>query len=185
MSGLIYAGIDTETTGLLDPDHRIIEVYAGLWQNGKLIDAYEQRIDPQRSIALEAQRVHGISTGDLFGKPTWADISPDLMAFMSRADVYVAHNGDGFDFPFIDMEMKRVNHPTLPKKPTFDTMLGGIWATHNGKSPRLEELCFACGVDYDKVLAHAAAYDVDRMMECFFKGLDWGFFSVTDSALAA
>jgi len=62
-----------------------------------------------------------------------------------------------------------------------DTMTEGVWATHDGKKPSLQELCFACEVEYDPALAHAAAYDVDKMMDCFFKGLEWGYFELPEA----
>jgi DNA polymerase III epsilon subunit-like protein len=34
---LIIVGLDTETTGFVQPDHRIVEVYNGLWRGGKKI----------------------------------------------------------------------------------------------------------------------------------------------------
>jgi DNA polymerase-3 subunit epsilon len=64
----------------------------------------------------------------------------------------------------------------MPVRPVICTMLNAPWATFNGKNPRLEELCFACGVDYDPALAHAAAFDVDVMMQCYWRGLKFGFY---------
>jgi len=178
---MIEAHIDIETTGLLSPDHRIIEVYISLWKNRKKVWFYDQRVDPQRSIAAEAQRVHKISSADLIGKPTWDAVGPSVYEILTRAELYVWHNGDEFDGPFIKQELQRIGL-VMPERPSVDTMLQGIWATPDGKKPRLEELCFACGVPYDKALAHAASYDVDVMSDCFHRGLDWGFYTVPETA---
>lgn len=180
---MIVAGIDTETTGLLTPDHRIIEVYIGLWKDGRKVFQYDQRIDPQRAIAADAQKVHGISMGDLMGKPIWSAVAPNVVKVLEKADVFVAHNGEEFDFPFLDMELKRVGL-ALPERASFDTMKMGRWAVADGKNPRLGELCWSCGVDYDASKAHAASYDVDVMMECFFRGVDWGFYHLPPVAPA-
>lgn len=177
---MIEAHIDTETTGLLSPDHRIIEVYISLWKNRKKVWAYDQRIDPQRSISAEAQRVHKISASDLIGMPTWDTVGPSVYEILGRADFYVWHNGDEFDGPFIKQELKRIGL-VMPERPSVDTMVHGVWATPDGKKPRLSELCFSCGVDYDASLAHAASYDVDVMGDCFHRGLDWGFFNLPDA----
>lgn len=171
-------GLDIETTGLEFGDHRIVEIYLGLWKPGTLkpVFEYEQRIDPQRSIALEAQRVHGISSGDLIGKPTWDVVGPIVHKILLKGSGYVWHNGDWFDGPFLEYELKRIGLD-MPKLPTCDTMANGVWATPDGKKPNLGELCFACGIDYDPKKAHAAPYDVrDTMMPCFFQGVSWGFF---------
>lgn len=187
MSSLITAGIDLETTGLLSPDHRIIEAYIGLWKGRSLVWEYNQRIDPKRSIAADAQRVHKISASDLIGKPTWEEVAPTIHGVLLRADMFVWHNGDDFDGPFLAQELKRVGLE-LPEKPAFDTMQQGVWATPDGKKPRLGELAFACGVDYDPALGHAADYDVKIMMDSYFRGVDWGFFTppiIEEAALAA
>lgn len=171
---MIIAGLDIETTGLLAPDHRIVEIYIGLWKDKKRIWQYEQRINPERAISADAQRVHGISINDLFGMPTWNDVAPIVYKILSRADLLVAHNGNEFDLPFIKKELERVGLK-MPEKPSVDTMLEGTWATSDGKKPRLGELAFACGIEYDPTKAHAASYDVEVMMDCFFKARKWGF----------
>lgn len=181
LDNLIIAGGDTETTGLLTSDHRLIETYTGLWRGGEKIFEYEQRIDPERSISAEAQRVHGITAQDLFGKPTWEQVVQKHQKVFSKCHMIVFHNAE-FDWGFYTQEFNRVN-VALPQPIVFDTMVEGVWATPDGKKPSLQELCFACEVDYDPSLAHAAAYDVDKMMECFFKGLEWGFFEIPEVLL--
>lgn len=180
------AGIDIETTGLEIGDHRIVELYIGLWRpTGELVYEYEQRIDPQRAIAADAQRVHGISSHDLIGKPIWSTVAPIALKVIEKADGIVWHNGDEFDGKFLEYEFKRASL-AMPARPAVDTMKNGVWATPDGKKPSLGELCFACGVDYDPAQAHAAAYDVTKMMDCYFKALDWGFFEpVIDRDLIA
>ncbi|QIG75702.1 DNA polymerase III epsilon subunit protein [Rhizobium phage RHph_Y2_17_1] len=168
----IEAGVDIETTGLERGDHRIIEVYIGLYRGDKLLKEFNQRIDPQRSIAKEAQDVHKISSADLVGMPVWSAVAPTVHAFLSKADSWVAHNGDDFDFPFIAYELKRAGL-VMPEKPTVDTM-HFTWATPDGKKPNLRELCLACDVPYDPSLAHAADYDVKCMMQSLFAARRFG-----------
>ncbi|GKN93598.1 hypothetical protein NUKP88_48140 [Klebsiella variicola] len=68
---------------------------------------------------------------------------------------------------------------TLPDLPLVDTMLSGLWATEDGKRPRLEELAFSLGFVYDKAKAHSALYDTDLMMHCFFKAREkYGFYKL-------
>lgn len=92
------------------------------------------------------------------------------------ADMLIAHNM-AFDLPFISMELARINQP-IPSKGAFCTMENGRWATFNGKSPKLSELCFALDVSYDQAAAHAADYDVEVMMQCFFKCVYRGVFKL-------
>lgn len=185
-------GLDTETTGLLHPDHRIIEFYGALYDlrpdmpigASRKIEELNLRIDPQRSIAADAQRVHGISARDLIGCPTWKDVAEEIAAFMRKGDCLVGHNIVTFDKPFLDQEFKRVGVAPVDR-PLFDTMEHARWATYNGKSPTLQELCFACGVAYDPAAAHAADYDVDVTMQCFFRAREWGYFNDSVNSHAA
>jgi DNA polymerase-3 subunit epsilon len=183
---MIAAGLDIETTGLSFGDHRIIELYIGLWDTSTKLQTKEfcKRIDPQRSVSVEASRVHHIYLTDLIGKPIWNDIAGSAHSVISKADFIVAHNGIEFDIPFLNYEFKRVGLSEI-NLPVVDTMVQGRHATPRGKLPRLQELCFAYGVDYDPAKAHAADYDVKVMMNCFFLGSDWKFFKVPETELAA
>lgn len=183
----LICGLDLETTGLLEKDgkpgdHRIIEVCAQLWNADTKTRVFNfvQRIDPQRAIAAQAQAIHGISSADLIGKPTWEMVAPKLHAVISKASLIVAHNGAGFDEPFLNGEFERIGLPRVG--PWFDTMLEGRCATPTGAVPNLGALCFAFGVNYDTEKAHAADYDVEVMMACFFRGLDWGHFALPEPA---
>ena len=86
---MIVCGLDVETTGLCEPEHRLIEVYAAHYEfpSGKLESFYETRIDPQRAIAADAYRVHGISGMDLIGKPVFEDVAGPLSLFLGQADL--------------------------------------------------------------------------------------------------
>jgi DNA polymerase-3 subunit epsilon len=182
---MIVAGLDLETTGLNLPEHRIVEVYVGLWDTGSQARLFElcQRVDPQRSIQPEAQRVHGISAADLIGMPTWDIVGPKIATILAKSEYMVAHNGKEFDGPFLNRELARVG--ALPySKPLFDTMADGRWATPLGKLPNLMELCRACDVEYDETIPHAASRDVGVMMECFFRGVGWGFYRPETSVRA-
>jgi DNA polymerase-3 subunit epsilon len=189
---MMIAGLDIETTGLTWGDHRIIEVYVGLWHSDTQarVNSLTLRINPERSIGIEAQRVHGIAITDLAEAPTWDKVAKEVHDRLNAADLLVAHNGEGFDLPFLNYEFERVGLPKIDK-PVFDTMLEGRWATFTGAVPSLQALCFACDVPYDKSKAHAAAYDVVVMMECFFRAKKWGSFKppmdirVTETADAA
>ncbi|WP_063664329.1 3'-5' exonuclease [Comamonas thiooxydans] len=180
---IIIAGLDTETTGLNQSEgHRLIEVYVGLYDiaNGcQKVNELNMRIHPQRGIDPSAQEVHGIALEDLAGAPYWEQAAPQLHGFLvtSGACAFVAHNGEGFDMPFMMGEFVRVGLPLI-QAPLVDTMLQGRWATPDGAMPNLGALAFACGVPYDKNLAHAADYDVDVMMKCFAVGYPRGFFQI-------
>ena len=183
---LIIAGTDIETTGLLDAEHRIIEVHITRYlvdvaqpEIRDKIDERTWRIDPERKIPKKSFDVHGICEADLVGCPTFEKVAPEISHYLNECDIVVAHNGLEFDFPFLIQEFERVN-ADVPNFEPMDTMTDGRFATFFGKSPSLKELCFACGVDYDEDKAHAADYDVDVMMQCFFFALARNFYVVPD-----
>ena len=181
---MIIAGLDIETTGLSQVDgHRIIEIAVILYRHDPVsgtsekVGSFEQRLNPERGIDAKAQEIHGISSDDLIGKPKWEEVAPKLAKLLSMCHYVVMHNGIGFDAPFLIGEFIRVGE-VCPPMFVVDTMLDGRWATPDGAIPNLGALCFASGVDYDKSKAHGASYDVEVMMQCFFKQWPLGFFSL-------
>ena len=171
-------GLDLETTGLSqEKGDRIIEVALLTYDfdSRELVDRYVTRIDPQRAIDPKAQEVHKISYEQLVGCPVWDDIAGEVHSRIARADLLIAHNM-GFDGPFLAGELARVGM-AVPTTPGFCTMENGRWACFDGKLPKLMELCDCLSVPYDQDAAHAADYDVEVMMACFWKGLDRGFFN--------
>ncbi|NTX18026.1 3'-5' exonuclease [Burkholderia cepacia] len=174
----IITGFDLETTGLdWNDGHRIIEVAAVLYDLdvGTRLGQYVQRVNPQRPIDEKAQAVHKITFDMLTSEPTWEQVAPAVSTILARTNYVVAHNGFGFDFPFVTHELQRVG-VAVPEITGIDTMLEARWATPFGKLPNLGELCFACGVHYDPSQAHAALYDVERMMEAYFAARKMGNF---------
>jgi DNA polymerase-3 subunit epsilon len=180
MSRVLLAGLDIETTGLdQSTGHRLIEVAVHLHDMATRIRVgrFVQRINPQRGIDPDAEKVHHIKFEDLIHAPTWESVGPKLGAILAQCRYVVAHNGEGFDLPFIFRELIRIGQP-VPKVMSVDTLLQGRWATPDGAVPNLKALCFACGVPYDTAAAHSADYDVDVMLKCFFSQLDRGFFKL-------
>lgn len=176
---MIITCLDTETTGVDQAKgDKIIEIALLHYDldSQRLVDRYVQRIDPDMPINPSAQAVHGISNAMLLGCPKWEEVVDEVHKRLSRSDLLVAHNF-GFDGPFIAGELLRVGK-TVPMIESYCTMENGRWATFNGKSPKLGELCFALGVDYHPEEAHAADYDTEVLASCLFSGIKRGFFKL-------
>ncbi|HEX7760431.1 MAG TPA: DNA polymerase III subunit epsilon [Caulobacteraceae bacterium] len=116
--------LDTETTGLSAKDgHRIIEIACVEVEEdmptGRHFHVY---IDPERAIDPDAERVHGISSAFLAGKPKFADpeIADAFLEFVGEA-MLVAHNA-GFDRGFINTELERCGRAPLPEDRWIDTL---------------------------------------------------------------
>ncbi|MEO9387183.1 MULTISPECIES: 3'-5' exonuclease [Chromobacterium] len=177
----IIIGFDLETTGLLEPDthgeNRIIELAALLYdERGTLKNKIVRRFNPGRPIGAKATEVHGIVFEMVAMEPMFQDLAEKITPILRAADLIVAHNGLGFDMPFYNKEIISLGMAPLSKEKFFDTMIASPWATFYGKSPNLGELCFALDVDYDPSKAHAAEYDVDCMMKCYFEGVRRGVY---------
>ena len=170
-------GLDLETTGLdYSEGDKIIEICMRVYDyDTKALKLnYNKRIQPNCRIKPKAQAVHGITAEDLVGCPTFDKVAAQVVTILNKCDVVVAHNGQSFDLPFLvwDFVFK------MPEIKVVDTMQESRWATFNGKFPKLQELCEAMDVEYDVSKAHAAEYDVDVMMNCFFKGVTLGQYEI-------
>lgn len=179
---LCITGCDIETTGLdQSKGAQIIEVGFSVYLtddgvNFEHVNSYLQRCKPTVPIEIGAQHTHGITLADLAHEPGWTDIAPDVYGIVEKTDLMVCHNVE-FDVPFLALELIRIGFK-VPNFTTFCTMQNGRTATSLGKLPNLGELCWAFGVDYDADSAHAADYDIDKTMQCFFKGIEKGYFTV-------
>ena len=174
----IAVGIDIETTGLdVYSGHKIIEIALVFYdlETGEKIKEFSMRFNPRRSIDAKAQAVHKISLEMLADAPLFEDKAAMIARAMASADIYVAHNGERFDIPFITKQMSDCG-VVLEQKPLIDTM-DARWACETGKVPRLQELATAMGFVYDEEKAHGALYDTDLLMQCFIKARKlYGFF---------
>lgn len=156
--------LDTETTGL-DPaaGDRIIEIAAieivNLVPTGR---QFHRLIDPERDIPPEATRVHGFTAEMLAGKPRFAEIIPDLLAFL-REDPIIAHNAP-FDFAFLDAEFARAGLPPLDRGRMVDT-LEIAKRRYPGLPNSLDALCRRFGIDLSERTTHNALLDVRLLAE--------------------
>src|SRR4029077_21139222 len=77
--------LDTETTGL-EPElgHRIIEIgCVEVLHRRETGRSFPRYVNPEREIEEGALAVHGISRAELNGKPRFAEIVEELLAFIS------------------------------------------------------------------------------------------------------
>lgn len=157
---------DTETTGL-DPltGDRIIEIAAiELWNElptGKLFHAV---LDPERDVPEEATRVHGLTRGDLIGKPKFAAIVDGLLAFFGDAPL-VAHNAP-FDFGFVNAELARLDLPSLRRDRMIDTLTMAK-QRFPGMPNTLDALCRRFEIDLSERSTHNALLDCRLLAEVY------------------
>jgi len=157
---------DTETTGL-DPAQgdRVIEVAALELMNGLPTGRHFHRlIDPERDVPEEATRIHGFARADLVGKPRFAEIAADLVAFMGDG-MLIAHNA-AFDFGFLNAEFARLDLAPLDPARMIDT-LAMARTRFPGMPNSLDALCRRFEIDLSARTSHNALLDCRLLAEVY------------------
>jgi len=160
--------LDTETTGL-DPKlgHRIIELAAvemvDRRTTGRNLQVY---VDPEREIDAAASEVHGMTWEDLKGKPKFADVAAEFIAF-ARGATWIIHNAP-FDVGFLDHEFGNAGLPVCAE------LHGGLIDTlalareaFPGKRNNLDALCERFGVSNAHRTLHGALLDAQLLAEVY------------------
>jgi DNA polymerase-3 subunit epsilon len=150
--------LDTETTGL-DPfeGHRIVEIgcveLVNCIPTGRVWHGY---VNPERDMPYAAFEVHGLSTEFLRGKPRFAEIAEEMLAFIDGA-MLVMHNA-AFDFGFLNAELDRIARPLLRWDRVVDT-LALARRRHPGSPCSLDALCKRYDIDLSERDKHGALLD--------------------------
>ncbi len=177
--------LDTETTGLeVSAGHRIIEVGAVELLDRKFTGRqFHKYINPQREIDDGAFEVHGISSEFLSDKPVFADVSDELMEFLSGADL-VIHNAP-FDVAFLNYELSLLSgrSPRIESVCGITDSLALARHRHPGQKNSLDALCRRYSVDNSARTLHGALLDAEILADVYLlmTGGQTALFS-TDSA---
>jgi len=158
--------LDTETTGL-DPKSgdRLIEI-GGIEIINRIPTGTEfhRFINPQREVPLEAQRIHGITTQSLIGKPLFHEIVRDFLNFIGD-DVLVIHNAQ-FDINFLNHELRLIGEKPLSFDRVVDT-LALARRRHPAGPNTLDALCKRYGIDNSQRTKHGAIVDSLLLAEVY------------------
>jgi DNA polymerase-3 subunit epsilon len=160
--------LDTETTGIDHAKgHRIVELGAVELINhipsGKTFHYY---IDPERDMPPEAEAIHGLTTQFLKGKPLFAAIAAEFLAFIGEASL-VIHNAS-FDVGFLNAELARLNIPALLPERVIDTLMLARQKHPMGPNS-LDALCKRYGIDNSKRDKHGALLDSELLADVYLE----------------
>jgi DNA polymerase-3 subunit epsilon len=157
---------DTETTGL-DPrtGDRMVEIGCIEMFNriatGRTFHAY---YNPGRPMPAEAEAVHGLSDVFLADKPEFAHRVHELLEFIGDSPL-IAHNA-GFDFGFLDAELRICGHPPVCRSRMIDTVaLARV--RHPGAKLSLDALCSRYGIDRSHRTKHGALLDAELLAQVY------------------
>ncbi len=166
--------LDTETTGL-EPDlgHRIIEIGCVELMNRRPTGrTFHHYLNPEREIDKGALEVHGITAEFLQGKPRFADVAEELMAFVSGAEL-VIHNA-AFDVAFLDAELRRhaseapgFNGRLVSTECRILDTLALARSMHPGQRNNLDALCKRYEIDNSHRELHGALLDARILADVY------------------
>ncbi|WP_017472177.1 ATP-dependent DNA helicase DinG [Amphibacillus jilinensis] len=115
-----FAVIDLETTGNTpNKGDRIIEIGIVIYQDGEIINQYNQLINPNKHISRFISHLTGITNEMIIDKPSFEEVAGDIIAFFENV-YFVAHNVP-FDLGFLNVELKNAGYSPL-KQPIIDTV---------------------------------------------------------------
>jgi DNA polymerase-3 subunit epsilon len=160
MNAMRQIVLDTETTGLEARDgHRIIEIGAIELVGRRLTERrFHRYCNPQRDSDPGALAVHGLTREFLSDKPLFADILPELVAFLEGAEVII-HNA-AFDVSFLDAEFARAGRPNFAAHcATVTDSLRLARELHPGKRNSLDALCERYSISNRHRTLHGALID--------------------------
>jgi DNA polymerase-3 subunit epsilon len=166
LAELAYTVFDTETTGL-EPSKgdEIIQIGATRIVNRRLLthEAFDQLVDPRRSLPAASVAIHGITPEMLVGQPDIGTVLPAFREFCADT-VLVAHNA-AFDMRFL--QLKEATTGIRFDLPVLDTLLLSAVLHPNQESHRLEAIAERFGISV--IGRHTALGDAYVTGEVFLK----------------
>lgn len=160
---------DTETTGLSpEQGDRVIEIGAiemvNRFPTGKTFHHYLHPGD--QPIHPDAEAIHGISMEQLEGKPSFADVLDEFIAFFGEGQL-IAHNAK-FDMGFINAELKRVKQPAIDNDRVVDTLVIAR-RKFPGARNSLDALCDRFGISNAHRTLHGALLDSELLADVYIE----------------
>lgn len=155
LRGAPVAVVDVETTGL-EPTARVVQIAVvvvdalGTAEPRVMLDTL---VNPGHAIPAEATRIHGISTEDVAGAPSFAEIA-DQLAQALEGRIVAAYNAP-FDVARINHELRLARRPEI----VWDPLDPLVWVKRADKYERGKRLADAAARRGIVLDAHGAAGD--------------------------
>lgn len=159
-----YCVFDTETTGLSANFNKLIEIGAVMYQNGKIIDTYQQFIKIDEPLSEFISNLTCITDEDL---STGVCLKQALQDFRKWSDgsVLVAHNAT-FDRQVMARNYERELGIKFDQ-PIIDTLELSRFLNPDRTYHSLSMLSKLYGVKIDESAHHRADYDADQLSKIF------------------
>jgi len=156
-----YIAADVETTGLCAAEgHRVCEVALLRFLRGSVVDSLVSLVNPLRPIDPGASAVNGITDAMVAGAPTFGDLLPRILGFLSD-DPLVFHNAP-FDLSFLRREAQLAGG-RWPGNRVIDT-LALARRTGRFRSHSLPAICRELGIRSTFHRAEADAWAAGKLL---------------------
>ncbi len=163
---------DIETTGFeYTRGDRVIEIGAVEIIDGKITEnSFHSYINPDgKVIPPDSYKVHKLSNAFLEDKPLFKDVAKQFLDFIGDSEV-VAHNGNDFDFPFINYELNVLNLPQIPRSQQQDSLTIARNRIHGPKSYTLDNLAKFFNISLaTRADAHGALIDSKLLAQVYLE----------------
>lgn len=176
MRTLVY---DTETTGLLKPEvsdldqqPKIIEfAVAEIDEAYNIVGEYSWLINPGEEITPTITKITGLTNDDLFGKPSFIEVLPEIEEVFMGIDRLMAHNLP-FDMGMLTNELRRLGrHYAFPYPPNQVCTVQLANEMIYGRRAKLTEL-YELTMGKPLAQTHRALDDVRALVEVI-RGQRW------------
>jgi DNA polymerase-3 subunit epsilon len=160
--------LDTETTGLSpETGDRVVEIGCVELYNhiptGKTFQTY---LNPERSMDVGAQEIHGLTADFLKNQPIFLKIADEFLSFIGKSTLII-HNAE-FDLSFINSELKRIGRENIEFERAIDT-LSIARKKFPGAQNSLDALCRRFDVDNSRRDLHGALLDSEILAEVYLE----------------
>lgn len=154
-----YVVFDLETTGLKAKEgNSIIEIGAVRVQNNKVVDRFDELINPGVPLDPEITRITTITDDMLVGKRTEEEVVKDFIKWVGD-DILVAHNAQ-FDLSFMKMAFFKYSFGTFNYH-VIDTLGLSRYLEPFERYHNLTVLSSRYAIQWDENKHHRADYDAE------------------------
>ncbi|BCN29143.1 3'-5' exonuclease [Anaeromicropila herbilytica] len=158
-----FVCFDIETTGLVPTKDKIIEIGALKIKDGKIVDRFQEFINPDMKIPNHITKLTGINDSMLEGTRNVSDVIKDFVNFCED-DVIIGHNIK-FDYSFVKVNAKKENLNYNNK--AIDTLKLAREFHSDLESKSLENMCKYYKIENQN--AHRAYDDAVATTKLYFK----------------